>query len=632
MDLGELKVRINADIAGLSRGIQRAQAQMQQLGPKMKSIGGGMSSVGRSMSLAVTAPILLMGKLGLDELKEIQSANAQTAAAIRNVGKGSLVTAAHITKQAGALQLLSGQDDQAIQGAQNLLLRFANLNVKTKEGASAFDRAAKLAVNMGVSMGGPEAAAKALGKGLADPENAMTKLGKAAGLTKPQMAALKKQMEGVSSPAAKQAILLGALEGKYNGVAKAAGTTLGAKLAILQDRVAGVAARFLQQLIPAVDSLVGAATKLLDFVDGLSPSMQKWGAIIAVVAAVSGPLLMVLGSIVGAIGTLMPVFAALLGPIGLIIVGIVALGVALVLLWRKNEAFRDGVRAAWQQLSISIGEVLTALRATMEQWIAWGKTVWEAHGTEIMAVLTTAWDAIHQIVVGRLQFIKGYVQMWLAIFRGDWSGAWDGIKTMLSGIWNQFEGIVGLALAGVKTAAVAAWQAVRDKATTWWDSIKTTVSNAAGLIPGAVVDALSQLETKMEGIGSKAGTALANALKSAINAIINKWNDLEFGGFSVGKGKFKVDVPSVGTPDMATFARGGITNRPGIFGEAGPEAAVPLGMGRQAQGDRARVLGQIGAGGIHIGTLTIHANDAAGGRAAGEAFMKTVRSPKFRVA
>lgn len=639
MDLGELKVRISADIAKLSQGLQQAQAKMQSAGAKMQSIGGGMQSVGKSMSLAVTAPILLMGKLGYDELKSIQEANAQTAASIKRVGAGALVSVKGIQAQASALQKLSGMDDQAIQSGQNLLLTQGNLNIKTKQGAAAFERASRVMVDYAAATGkDPVAAAKGLAKALADPENALSRVAKEAGITKNQQAALKKQMAAVTDPAAKQAILLGALEGKYKGAGAAAGETLGAKMAILQDRLAGVSAAFIEKLIPAVDQMVGWAGQLMGWVEKLSPAQQKWAAIMAVVAAAMGPVLIIVGSLVSAIGALLPVVAALLGPVGLVIAACVLFALALVTLWKKNEAFRDGVLAAWEAVKQGVASVLDSLKSSINVWVGWAKAFWAAYGENIKTVASAAWGFIKDYIGGVLTVIKGVVQTALALLRGDWQGAWDGIKTILAGAWEAIKALIGAQLTIVKTvlstawsvikgAASIAWDAVKDAIGAVWDQLKTdigakiaavksalgtawnAIDAAAGKawsniktgiveiidgLPNALVRALSDLAGKMGDMGGKAGTAFASAVKGAINAVIGKFNDFEIPAVSV---LGKEVSPAISLPNLPTFARGGIASGPSIFGEAGLEAAVPLGDSATARRDRARVMRESGLGG-----------------------------------
>lgn len=592
MDLGELKVRISADIASLAQGLQQAQAKMQSAGARMQSVGAGMTNVGKSMSLAVTAPILLMGKLGLDELKDIQAANAQTAAAIKRVGAGALISAEGIRAQAGALQKLSGMDDQAIQSGQNLLITQGNLNLKTKQGVAAFERASRVMVDYAAATGKePVAAAKRLAKALADPQNALSRIAKEAGITKVQQEALKKQMDAVKDPAAKQAILLGALEEKYKGSAAAAGGTLSAKLAILKDRVAGISAAFLEKLIPAIDTMSGAASKLLTWVEGLSPQMQKWGAIMLVVAAAAGPVLIIVGSLVSAVGALLPVIAALLGPIGLIIVALVAFGVGLAVLWRENEAFRDGVKAAWDSVKTNVGLVLDSLRATMEQWIAWGRDIWAKHGEQIKASLTAVWDALKLVIEGRLKMIKGFVQTWLAIFRGDWSGAWDGIKTMLSGAWDTIKGIVSLALTVLKTTISAQWGIIKSATSAGWEAIKDAVEAKAKAIPGAVKGALSDLVGMMGDVGSKAGAALARELKDAVNSVLDRIRGIDLPSVKVAGKTIGGGSPFSGIPRLA---RGGVTDGVSFAGEAGPEAVIPLGSSPTNRADARRVMSEAG--------------------------------------
>lgn len=91
----------------------------------------------------------------------------------------------------------------------------------------------------------------------------------------------------------------------------------------------------------------------------------------------------------------------------------------------------------------------------------------------------------------------------------------------------------------------------------------------------------------------KDGKKASDALASALSKVADKLFDMMLSGLFGGKGGlfgglFSIfgfaqgGVAAYGKPQpMKTFARGGVSNTAAIFGEAGPEAAVPLPDGRR---------------------------------------------------
>lgn len=92
----------------------------------------------------------------------------------------------------------------------------------------------------------------------------------------------------------------------------------------------------------------------------------------------------------------------------------------------------------------------------------------------------------------------------------------------------------------------------------------------------------------------RSGTSAAEALQNALNKVLDKVIDIGLnslfgtgggGGAGLLGGLFSIfgfakgGIAAHGRP-IRTFARGGVSNRAAIFGEAGPEAAVPLPDGR----------------------------------------------------
>ena len=98
----------------------------------------------------------------------------------------------------------------------------------------------------------------------------------------------------------------------------------------------------------------------------------------------------------------------------------------------------------------------------------------------------------------------------------------------------------------------------KDQGQSWlgkiWDAVKEKQVISKGLMTGGAVVEVAGLAADVTGVGAVAGIPL--------NVI---------GGVMMGVGKLA---------DMLGFAKGGITKEPAIFGEAGPEAAVPLPDGK----------------------------------------------------
>ncbi|MGG4346442.1 phage tail tape measure protein [Paenibacillus lautus] len=130
----------------------------------------------------------------------------------------------------------------------------------------------------------------------------------------------------------------------------------------------------------------------------------------------------------------------------------------------------------------------------------------------IKAVVVGAIDTVSGVFKGLMTTLGGILDFVSGVFTGDWSLAWSGIVDTFGGIW-----------AGLK-ALVA-----------------------------APINAVIRLVNKaIEGINN-------------VSVDIPDW----LGGGTLG---FNVGL----IPELEGFAKGGIATKPSIFGEAGPEMAIPL--------------------------------------------------------
>ncbi|HHJ0390717.1 TPA: phage tail tape measure protein, partial [Enterococcus faecium] len=158
------------------------------------------------------------------------------------------------------------------------------------------------------------------------------------------------------------------------------------------------------------------------------------------IAAAVGPVLIVLGSLMGSVTKIvgginsfigiwqkMSVFLAA-NPFVLVIAGIALLIAGFVLAYNKVKWFRDGVNAFFQGISDIAVQVFNFL----------GGFIGGVFGG-IIANFNNYFNAGKRIFNGFLDFITG-------VFTGNWSKAWEGVVNIFGGI---FDGIVAIAKAPI---------------------------------------------------------------------------------------------------------------------------------------------------------------------------------------
>jgi TP901 family phage tail tape measure protein len=325
------------------------------------------------------------------------------------------------------------------------------------------------------------------------------------------------------------------------------------------------AADFLGGLADAFSSLPGPIQTLLVAFGGL--------------AATIGPVLFVIGSLMSAVapgGVLAVGFAALTGPVGIAIAAFVALGLALMALWRNSETFRNAVTAVfetvkaaftafvnafqgwepetggiigafaqignvagvmfdniqialaafkgwwdeiWPQFSEAVGHVLNLIQISLEGWIAFITAIWKLWGDDLLTILRGVWDVIFGVVKGALQVVQGIIQTVLAVINGDWGKAWDGIKKIFEGVMSALEGIGRGAMTALRGAIGAGWDAIQTFAGSWAGKLVGAIGN-----PGALLMSVGRaiMEGLLGGIRDK-----WEAIASYLSGLARKIKDLK---------------------------------------------------------------------------------------------------------
>ena len=253
-------------------------------------------------------------------------------------------------------------------------------------------------------------------------------------------------------------------------------------LTTLSSALEGVGIKVSEVLEPALRDIVEAITDLFSWLNGLDDEITNIIVIIGTVVAAIGPLLVVIGTLAGPISTAISLFgkfklalfgasesagaigtvvSALSGPLLAIIALVVAIVAALVNLWNTNEGFRNAVvdivnqvMSILQNLAVVVQPIFDTLKiALLAIWQEALVPLWENFQIVIANIVTLiSWlfDGISPIINAIVSLIEIIVIPLI-----------QGLLTVIVGFVTSSAGLLGSFLSSVSGIIDAVIQAIR---------------------------------------------------------------------------------------------------------------------------------------------------------------------------
>ncbi len=540
--LMSLLVRLGIDAGEVKKGLGDAETQTEKTAESMKSkfgkLGGDMTKLGGAMSVAFTAPIAILGKQTIEAASNLnESINAvnvvfeEGADIILRYGETSAMTVGLAKSEFNELATVTGafltnlgyNSDEAADKTIELTERAADMasvfNTDVSSALGAIQSGLKGEFNpleqFGVKISAAAVSAKALEMGLADSTSELTESAKA----QATLALVMEQTEKVAGDFANTSDELANSQRIMNAEMENAKAKLG------------------EALLPTMTELTRVVTGLLTSFNELSPATRNVIVVFAGIIAAVGPLLLIVGQLIGAISTISGLFAA-----GGALAGV---GAAISGLFGTLGAAAAGAGAAVLSAMLPILPIIAAVAAAVALlYLGWKNN----------------WFGIRDTLNAVVKFMKSIVDAFLMALKGDWAGAGETLKAGWSAVWSlmteRFNSAISTikgALSGFTSWTSSTWSSFVDGLKTFWsgawDSIKATAENAWSSLRGGVsslVNSIKSLFTNVDWnrIGKSIIEGIGNGISSMFGWVVKKAQEIASAISNAFSSFFDIGSPS----------------------------------------------------------------------------------------
>lgn len=302
----------------------------------------------------------------------------------------------------------------------------------------------------------------------------------------------------------------------------------------------------IQENIPAIAIALGTVTAALGVMGAavMAVKVKEAALTVATVAQTVATNAQAVASKAAAAGQWLLNAAMSANPIGIVIIAITALVAAIVVLWKKSDAFRNFCKGLWEDIK------------------KYAKVAVDA----ITKLFNAAWDGIKKVWGKASGWFKGVYKDVTGAFKSIpetlkkfFSSAWDKIKNVFSKVTSFFSDVASDVAAGFKSIP----EKLKSVFSTAWEKIKSAFDNVGKFfsgIAGDVVDGFKNLPKNMANVGKNLVEGLWNGVTNMASWLSGKlkgFSDNVLGGI---KKFFGVHSPSTKMAEIGGYMAEGLAN------------------------------------------------------------------------
>ena len=319
--IADLLIKIGADSYEFQQKAKEVEKGLAGLEKKL-------TNVGKTLSMRLTAPLVALGAVSLKNADVQQQAESR----LLNALKGRSDVQQRLLTQASELQSRSVLGDEVIIGQQAYL---ASLGMTEEQIGKVIEASAQLSAATGMTL-----------------ESAVKNLAKTFGGLTGELGESIPKLKEFTTEQLKNGEAVDFILQNYKGFTEtAAKEGLGA-VKQLKNAWGDFTEQIGAVMIPAVNTLAKALSKVVAALQSMSPLTKKVIVAIGGVAASIAPLSLAIGGVIKTLPMMASGFTALLSPVGLVVAAILALGAAFVYAKNKQAELLESMTNEFEGLSL----------------------------------------------------------------------------------------------------------------------------------------------------------------------------------------------------------------------------------------------------------------------------------------
>lgn len=473
--VGSVNVGLGVDDRRFTSGLNSAERRMKSFGQRMGQIGGQMQRVGGAMTKSLTLPIVAAGVMGMKLAMELEA----TEAKYNTVFKGMTDTVDQFIKDFQKLTPATTAEARSMySGIQDLLIPMGFLREDATELTGKTMHLVGALTNFNSATHDADQVSQAFASALTGMYRPLKSLGIDTEKAEVQQKALamtgKKTTDELTRQDEALALIEIAYENSTDALAAYNEESLDAKtrLGLATAEVKDAAAELFYNLLPAIEAVSKKIRELADWMKELTPQQEKMLFLVAGIAAAAGPLLIILGTLLKAVGAIAAVLSVKL----LIVIGAVIAVVALLV--KHWDDIYDVIQKVWGFLEPIFMPILQELWESIKELVEVIQEFWKENKDVLLPVLKVVAGVLVGLVAAAILFVIGTIYLLVrastAVIRAFRWVVNAGRE--VHRFFQNLAGIIGRALRGVDGAIRGAFRKAFDWVIKQSDKVKDALN------------------------------------------------------------------------------------------------------------------------------------------------------------